>query len=209
MEQWAAQIQPPDLKAQFGNSKKRKVWYRKKWLYVVGASILTCVVALAIWLPSLRRQIPPMGEPPITYYWATIREQPTDAETVENFYSNGDVPYKISLTSKEDLVYSLFIGSDSKTILGSKIKFSFFSNEYYYMCNLTILSNKVEDAKKDYMNLDKKMTWNENLVQYSYNGFISSLHCYKAAFEKNGYVYLIDYSSIEEDFESGLATIFQ
>ncbi|MCI8436050.1 MAG: hypothetical protein HFK10_08885 [Clostridia bacterium] len=53
LEQWAAQIQPPELHTQFCNAKKRKAWLRQKWLYVVGASILTCVVALAIWLPSL------------------------------------------------------------------------------------------------------------------------------------------------------------
>lgn len=207
LEQWAAQIQPPELQAQFCSVKKRKVWFRKKWFYVVGASILACAVALSIWLPSLRQQVPPTGEPPITYYWSTLHEQTADAETINNYCEN--VPYAVCPKNKEDFIYLVFLENNSQEIFGVKTVFSFITDDQYYFCSLTILNNKVADAKKDYQNLDKNMTWNENVVQYTYIGVISSLHCYKAAFEKNGYVYLIDYSSIEEDFESGLATIFQ
>lgn len=148
-----------------------------------------------------------MGEPPIKYYWSTLHEQTADAETINYYCEN--VPYAVSPKNKEDFVYLVFLESNSQKIFGVKTIFSFITDDQYYICSLTILSNQVEDAKKDYQNLNQNIIWKDNSVAYKYCGFIDSLFLYKAAFEKDGYVYLIDYSSIEEDFESGLATIFQ
>jgi hypothetical protein len=150
-----------------------------------------------------------VDEPPKVYYWATLNAQVADMWAVDDFCNENSVPYVLSLTYKDDLVYSILVENDSQNILGVKHKFVFLSDAQYYECILTILSNKVADAKSDYQNLNQNIVWKENTVAYKYCGFIDSLFLYKAAFEKNGYVYLIDYSSIEEDFESGLATIFQ
>lgn len=208
LQKMASEIQVPDFHERFQVPKKKRFGFLQQCIPALSLCALVCALVLGLWLPNQKQQIPPLDEPSrTTYYWAGLDTQAANAEMIAAFCEN-QVPYILQFENKENLIYTTFIERFGQKILGIGIQFAFLTDYFYYTCKIAILSDAVIDAQKDYQNLNNQLMWNENTISYKYVGVYDDLYLYKATFKKNSFIYLIDYSSISQDFESGFETIF-
>lgn len=116
--------------------------------------------------------------------------------------------YLPNLDDKKDALFYSLRDRNDKALLGLRFYFTSYSEDDYFAATITICSKVVIDAAIIYSHGNNTVTIQDNIIKYSYIDYDGTFYAYKGMFEHGDYNYLIDYNSISEDFEQGIATIF-
>lgn len=231
MKNKASKICAPDFYMRFNIEKqpptpknyKKPIKFRKRIVIIIASFCVSFVIGL--WAGYVIHKSPTAYTPPNDY--PTTDNPPVIDVPEEKYYMSGLTPITITSTEVEsfcidaeinaplfttlsDVLCYSYQDNAKNIVLGVGCEYSYYGDTINYIGAISILSNKIEDSRKDYQNLTHAFfsssvnAW----VSYKYIGIVDELHTYYVSFEKGDFVYLMQYSSAYQDLEAGFSTIF-